>query len=111
VRSGRLRALAVTTSARLASEPDIPTVAEAGVPDYETILWHGLIGPKGMPRAVVERLNAEVSKVLQLRETADQLQNDGVSPAGGTPEQFFTTIAAEIELWRRVVREANVKAE
>jgi tripartite-type tricarboxylate transporter receptor subunit TctC len=111
VRNGRLRALAVTTSRRLASEPDIPTVAEAGVPGYETVLWHGLIGPKGMPRAVVERLNAEVSKVLQLKETAEQLQNDGVSPAGGTPEQFLVIISKEIEVWRRVVAEAGVKAE
>jgi tripartite-type tricarboxylate transporter receptor subunit TctC len=111
VRSGRLRALAVTTTRRLASEPDIPTVAEAGVPGYETVLWHGLIGPKGMPRAVVERLNAEVSKVLQLKETGEQLQSDGVSPAGGTPEQFLAAITREIEVWRRVVTEAGVKAE
>jgi tripartite-type tricarboxylate transporter receptor subunit TctC len=111
VRTGRLRALAVTSSTRLASEPEIPTVAEAGVPGYETVLWHGLIGPKGMPRAVVERLNAEVSRVLQLKETGEQLQNDGVSPAGGTPEQFLTTISREIEVWRRVVNDAGVKAE
>jgi tripartite-type tricarboxylate transporter receptor subunit TctC len=111
VRSGRLRALAVTSSTRLASEPDIPSVAEVGVPGYETVLWHGLIGPKGMPRPVVERLNGEVSKVLQLRETGEQLQNDGVSPAGGTAEQFLSTIRREIELWRRVVNEAGVKTE
>ena len=111
MRTGRLRALAVTSSTRLASEPEIPTVAEAGVPGYETVLWHGLIGPKGMPRTVVERLNAEVSRVLRLKETGEQLQNDGVSPAGGTPEQFLTAIAREIEVWRRVVNEAGVKAE
>ena len=111
VRTGRLRALAVTTGKRLASEPDIPTVAEAGVPGYETVLWHGLICPKGTPRPVVERLNAEVSKVLQLKETGEQLQNDGVSPAGGTPEQFLAAITKEIELWRRVVNDAGVKLE
>jgi tripartite-type tricarboxylate transporter receptor subunit TctC len=111
VRTGRLRALAVTSSTRLASEPDIPSVAQAGVPGYETVLWHGLIGPRGMPPAVVERLNAEVSKVLQLKETGEQLQNDGVSPAGGTPEQFLEIIRKEIEVWRRVVNEAGVKAE
>jgi tripartite-type tricarboxylate transporter receptor subunit TctC len=111
VRTGRLRALAVTSSTRLASEPDIPSVAQAGVSGYETVLWHGLIGPRGMPPAVVERLNAEVSKVLQLKETGEQLQNDGVSPAGGTPEQFLEIIRKEIEVWRRVVNEAGVKAE
>jgi len=111
VRNGRLRALAVTTSTRLASEPDIPTVAEAGVPGYETVLWHGLIGPKGLPRPVVEQLNTEISKVLKLKETAEQLQSDGVSPAGGTPEAFHAAIVREIELWRRVVNDAGVKLE
>ena len=111
VRTGRLRALPVTTTKRLASEPNIPTVAEAGVSGYETVLWHGLIGPKGMPRPVVDRLNAEITKVLQLRETAEQLQNDGVSPAGGTPEDFLATMTKEIEVWRRVVAQAGVKTE
>jgi tripartite-type tricarboxylate transporter receptor subunit TctC len=111
VRTGRLRALAVTTTKRLASEPNIPTVAEAGVSGYETVLWHGLLGPKGMPRPIVDRLNAEITKVLELRETAEQLQNDGVAPAGGTPEHFLATITKEIEVWRRVVAQAGVKAE
>jgi tripartite-type tricarboxylate transporter receptor subunit TctC len=111
VRTGRLRALAVTTSKRLPSEPELPTVAEAGVPGYETVLWHGLIGPKGLPRPVVERLNGEVTKLLQLKETAESLQNDGVSPAGGSPEEFHAVITKEIELWRRVVNDAGVKLE
>jgi tripartite-type tricarboxylate transporter receptor subunit TctC len=111
VRSGRLRALAVTTPRRLVAEPDLPTVAESGVPGYETTLWHGLIGPKGMPAAIVERLNAEVTRVLKAKDSADQLQNDGVSPAGGSPEEFRAAIRKEIELWRRVVTQAGVKAE
>jgi tripartite-type tricarboxylate transporter receptor subunit TctC len=111
VKTGRLRALAVTTATRLPAEPDIPTVAESGVPGYEDVAWHGLIGPKGMARPIVDRLNAEVTKVLKLKETADQLQNDGVSPAGGSPEQFLATIKKEIEVWRKVVSDAGVKAE
>jgi len=111
VRSGRLRALAVTTAKRLPAEPDVPTVAESGVPGYEVILWHGLIGPKGLPRPIVERLNGEVTTVLKLRETAEQLQNDGVSPAGGAPEQFLATIKREIEVWRKVVTDVGVKVE
>ena len=111
VRAGRLRALAVTTAHRLAAEPEIPTVAEAGVPGYQTTLWHGLIGPKGLPTAIVERVNAEVTRVLKLKEAAEQLQSDGVSPAGGTSEEFRETIRTEIEVWRKVVREAGVKAE
>ena len=111
VKSGRLRALAVTTSNRLPAEPELPTVAEAGVPGYETVLWHGLIGPKGLPRPIVERLNGEISKLLQLKETADQLASDGVAPAGGTPEEFLAAITREIEVWRRVVAQAGVKLE
>lgn len=111
VRTGRLRALAVTTTQRLAAEPDIPTVAESGVPAYEFVLWHGLIGPKGLPRATVDRINGEATKVLKLPETAGKLQSDGVSPAGGTPEQLLATIREEIEVWRKVVKEASVKVE
>jgi tripartite-type tricarboxylate transporter receptor subunit TctC len=86
-------------------------VAESGVPGYETVLWHGLIGPKALARPIVDRLNAEVTKVLKLKETADQLQNDGVSPAGGSPEQFLATITKEIEVWRKVVSDAGIKVE
>jgi len=111
VRAGRLRALAVTGARRIAAEPDLPTVAEAGVPGYETTLWHGLIGPKGLPPQVVERIHAEVTRVLNLREAAELLQTDGVSPAGGPPEQFRDTIRAEIELWRKVVASAGVKVD
>ncbi len=111
VRAGRLRALAVTTTTRLPAEPDIPTVAESGVPGYEVVLWHGLIGPKGLPRPIVDRINNEVTKTLKLTETAEKLQNDGVSPAGGTPEQFLATIKKEIEVWRKVVNKAGVKVE
>lgn len=110
-RSGRLRPIAVTTMARLAAEPDIPTIAESGLAGYEVILWHGLIGPKGLPRPIVDRINAEVTSVLKLREAAEQLQNDGVSPAGGTPDKFLAHIQKEIEIWRKVVNEAGVKTE
>jgi tripartite-type tricarboxylate transporter receptor subunit TctC len=111
VRAGRLRALAVTSTRRIQAEPDLPTVAEAGVPGYETTLWHGLIGPKGLPAAVVEKIHAEVARVLSLREATELLQTDGVSPAGGSPEQFRDIIRAEIEVWRKVVTDAGVKVE
>ena len=111
VKSGRLRALAVTTASRIPAEPEVPTVAEAGVPGYEVTLWHGLIGPRGLPPAAVQRINREITVILELKETAEQLQNDGVSPAGGTPEQFFATITREIDVWRKVVRDADVKVE
>jgi tripartite-type tricarboxylate transporter receptor subunit TctC len=111
VQSGKLRAVAVSTAKRIPALPDVPTVAESGVPGYDVVLWHGLIGPKGLPRPIVERLNSEVTKALKLKETADQLQNDGVSPAGGSPEQFRAQIEKEIKIWRKVAADAGVKAE
>jgi len=111
VKAGRLRALAVTTSKRILALPDIPTVAESAVPGYEVVSWYGLIGPKGMPRPIVDRLNAEVTKALRLKETAERLQSDGQSPVGGSPEQLLATIKKEIVLWRKVVSDADVKAE
>ena len=111
VKSGRLRALAVTTTTRLLTQPEIPTIAESGLPGYEAVLWHGLIGPKGMPSPIVVRINQEVTSALKSKEAAEQLQNDGVSPAGGTPEQFLATIKKEIDIWRKVVNDAGVKVE
>jgi tripartite-type tricarboxylate transporter receptor subunit TctC len=111
VQAGKLRAIAVTTAKRIPVLPNVPTVAESGVPGYDVTLWHGLIGPKGMPRPVVERINGEVTKALVAKETAVQLQNDGVAPAGGTPEQFLAQIKKEIEVWRKVAADASVKVE
>jgi tripartite-type tricarboxylate transporter receptor subunit TctC len=111
VKSGRLKAIAVTTAKRIPALPEVPSVAESGVPGYEVTLWHGLIGPKGLPRAIVDRINSEVTKALTLKETAEQLQSDGVAPAGGTPEQFAARIKNEIGVWRKVVADAGVKPE
>jgi tripartite-type tricarboxylate transporter receptor subunit TctC len=111
VKAGKLRAIAVTTAKRIPALPDVPTVAESGVPGYDVVLWHGLIGPKGLPRAVVDRINGEVTKSLKLKETAEQLQNDGVAPAGGTPEQFAAQIRKEIGVWKKVAADAGVRAE
>ena len=108
-KAGRLRALAVTTPERIAAEPDLPTVAESGVPGYEVTNWHGLIGPKGVPRAIVERLNGEMTKIIKLKEMEDRLQADGMSPAGGTPEQLYEQIRKEIEQWRQVVARAGIR--
>jgi tripartite-type tricarboxylate transporter receptor subunit TctC len=111
VKSGRLRALAVTTATRLAAEPEVPTLAESGVKGYDVALWHGLIAPKGMPKFAVDRMNAEVNKLLKAKDAGEQLQNDGVSPKGGTPEAFRIQIRKEIELWKKTVAATGVKAE
>jgi len=111
ITAGKLRVLAVTTSKRIPALPNTPTVMEAGVAGYDVTLWHGLIGPKGMSPEIVNKINAAVVKSLKLKETEDQLQNDGVAPAGGTPQQFGNTIKTEIEMWRKVVVTANIKAD
>jgi tripartite-type tricarboxylate transporter receptor subunit TctC len=111
VKSGRLKPVGVTTAKRIPALPDVPTVAESGLPGYEVVLWHGLIGPKGLPKAVVDRINGEVNKSLKQKETAAQLENDGVAPAGGTPEQFAAQIKKEIGVWKKVAADAGVKAE
>ena len=111
VKAGKLRAVAVTTAKRIPALPEVPTIAESGVAGYDVVLWHGLIGPKGLPRPIVDRINGEVTKSLKLKETAEQLQNDGVAPAGGTPEQFAAQIKTEIGIWRKVAAAAGVKQE
>ena len=111
VRAGKLRAIAVASRHRSAAAPDVPSAAESGLPDYEVALWVGLAGPKDLPRPIVDRINTEVTMVLKLRETAEWLQANSKSAAGGTPEQFLATIKKEIELWREVAREAGVQPE
>ena len=109
--SGRLRAIAVTTAKRITAAPDVPTIAESGVKGYEVILWHGLIAPKALPKPILDRVNAELNKALQTKEMQDRLTGDGVSAAGGTPEQFAELIKKDSEVWRGVVKKAGVKAE
>jgi tripartite-type tricarboxylate transporter receptor subunit TctC len=108
-KAGRVRALAVTTPYRIPAEPSLPTIAESGVPGYEVTNWHGLIGPKGLPRPVVERINGELNKILKTKEMEERLQSDGVSPAGGTPEELYEVIRKELGQWRSVVQRAGVK--
>jgi tripartite-type tricarboxylate transporter receptor subunit TctC len=111
VKAGRLRALAVTTANRLPAEPNVPTLAESGVKGYDVPIWHGLIAPKGTPKFAVDKMNAEVNKLLGSADTAQQLQTDGVSPKGGTPEAFRDQIRKEVELWKKTVAATGVKPE
>ena len=111
VKSGRLRAIAVSTAERSPAAPDVPTVAESGLQGYDVVLWHGLIGPKGLPAAVVNRINGELNKALKAPEMKERLAIDGVVPAGGTPEQFMAEIRRGIEVWGRVLKKIGVKPE
>ena len=111
VKSGRLRAIAVTGAKRLPAEPNVPTIAESGVKGFDVLLWHGLIGPKNLPKPAVERINAEVNKILKVSDTAKQLETDGVAPAGGDAQRFGEQIKKEIALWKDVVAKTGVKVQ
>src|SRR6185503_14107563 len=111
VKQGRLRGIAVTTAKRLPALPDVPTLDESGVKGYDVVLWHGLVGPKGLPRTIVDRVNGELNKALKAKDMEERLAADGVSAAGATPEQFGGIIKRDIEMWRGVVQRAGVKAE
>ncbi len=111
VKSGRLRALAVTTAARLPSLPELPTVAESGLKGYETITWFGFVAPAKTPPAIVTRLNAEIVKALALPDVRSQFELQGIEILGGTPERFADYIREEIAKWARVIRLSGAKAE
>jgi tripartite-type tricarboxylate transporter receptor subunit TctC len=111
VQAGKLKVLAVTTAKRLPALPAVPTVQEAGVPDYDVTLWHGLIAPKGVPQPIVDKLNKAANETLKLSEAAEKLATDGVAPAGGTPEQFGATIRKEVEVWKKLAADGIIKGE
>jgi tripartite-type tricarboxylate transporter receptor subunit TctC len=111
VKAGRLRALAVTTSKRIAAAPDLPTVEEVGYPGYEVTNWHGLVAPKGLPRDIVERLNREIGEVVKSDEMKKNLTAEGLEPAGGSPERFAQILKSEMTRWAKVVRQAGIKID
>lgn len=111
VRAGKMKALAVSTAQRSALAPEVPTVAEAGVPGYELAVWFGVLAPAGTPRDIVARLNAEIVKVLNSPEVKDRFAKQGVEVRTSTPEQFGEFLRAEVARWARVIKEAGIKAD
>jgi|KBSMisStaDraftv2_1062788.scaffolds.fasta_scaffold385581_1 tripartite-type tricarboxylate transporter receptor subunit TctC len=110
-KSGRLRALAVTTAHRAPAAPHIPTIAETGIAGYEMSQWYGLLAPAATPEAVIQRLNVEVGKALQHAETRTRLQSEGAEPMSGSPEQFGAFFKSEIAKWTRVAEKAGIRAQ
>ena len=106
---GKLRMLAAAGRTRSALQPDVPTIAEAGVPGYEMDSWLGILAPAGTPLPVVERLNAEFNRALP--KVRDKLAAQGLDIAGGTPQEFARVIRADFEKWSRVVKAANIKPD
>jgi tripartite-type tricarboxylate transporter receptor subunit TctC len=111
IRSGRLRPLGVTGSKRSSALPDVPTVAESGVPGYEVGSWVGALVPVKTPAAVVTKLNSEIVKVLAMRNVRERLVAEGLEPLGGTPAQFAAHIKSESAKWGKVLREAGIRAD
>jgi tripartite-type tricarboxylate transporter receptor subunit TctC len=108
IKAGRIRALAVTTAERSPSLPELPTFAESGLANYEVTTWHGWLGPKGMPRALVDQLNAQLNKVLRDPDVTKIVSDDGGVIVGGTPEAFRRHIGEEVERWKRLARIAGI---
>jgi tripartite-type tricarboxylate transporter receptor subunit TctC len=111
IKAGKLRALAVTSKTRAAALPEVPTMVEAGVPDFEASSWFGMLAPAGTPRDIVVRINAEVAKWLATPEAREKLAGQGAIAAGGSSEDFARHIASETAKWAKVVKASGAKVE
>jgi tripartite-type tricarboxylate transporter receptor subunit TctC len=111
VRSGRLRALGVTSAKRTAVAPDVPTITESGVAGYEAVQWYGVLAPAQTPKEIVTRLHRELAAILHTAEIKERFAADGGDPGGNTPEEFARYIRAETEKWAKVVKAAGIKPE
>jgi tripartite-type tricarboxylate transporter receptor subunit TctC len=111
VKAGKLRPLAVTSSQRSATLPDLPTIAESGLPGYSAVTWYGLLAPRGTPPEVVQRVSREINEILRLPATREQLVAQGFEPAGTSPSEFAGFISAEIVKWGKVVKAAGMTPE
>lgn len=111
IKAGKLRAIAVTSAQRSPALPDIPTIAESGLPGFEATSWFGVLAPAGTPPAIIDKLNAEIDKWLQSAGGKTQLLEQGALPAGGTPQQFATYIQSETEKWAKVVKVSGAKVD
>jgi tripartite-type tricarboxylate transporter receptor subunit TctC len=109
VKEGKLRAIAMTGAKRSQAIPDIPTVAESGVPDYEAGSWYGILAPAGTPRAIVDRLNREIVATVKSKELQDRLIEEAVIPIGSTPEEFAKYIEKELARAAKVIKESGAK--
>lgn len=111
VKSGKLKGLAVSTHSRSKVAPNIPTMAEAGVPGYEVSGWYGIVAPAGTPKAIIARLNAEIVAQLRTQDVQDKLAANGAEAVASTPEEFRSYIAREIAKWGKVIKAAGMKVD
>ena len=111
IKAGRLRALAVVAPHRSPALPEVPTAAEAGLPDFEVTTWYGILAPAGTPRNVITRVNGELVKIMHAPELKEKLAATGTDPLTSTPEEFAAYIKREITKWGEVIRKAGIKAD
>jgi tripartite-type tricarboxylate transporter receptor subunit TctC len=111
VKDGQVRALGVTGKKRSSILPDVPTIDEAGVPGYEATIWLGIMAPKGTPQPIVDKLNAEIGKVVNRPDVKEAWAKQGVEPMTMSPAEFDKYLRADIEKWGKVVKEAGVKVQ
>lgn len=111
VNAGKLRALGVSSKTRSTLAAGVPTVSESGAPGYEVTVWFGVVGPAGMPPAIVRKLNSEMNAILKMDDVKRRFQDQGVEPAGGSPAQFSDHITTEIAKWAKVAKDANIQPE
>ena len=111
VRAGKLRAIAVTSAQRMAELPDVPTLMESGFPGMELAVWNGLMAPANTPKAVIDKLNAEIRKVMDTPDMKERIGSQGFAVLTGTPEQFSSLLKAEMERWAKAVKASGAKAD
>jgi tripartite-type tricarboxylate transporter receptor subunit TctC len=111
VKAGRLRGIGVTTLRRVEVLPDVPSIAEAGLPGYEATQWFGLLAPAGTPRPIIDRLYQESSRALRSADMKERMTAEGLEVVGGTPEEFASYIRSETEKWTRVIKAAGIKPQ
>jgi tripartite-type tricarboxylate transporter receptor subunit TctC len=111
VKAGRLRALGVTSTTRSSVAPEVPTIAESGLPSFNVVGWFGMFAPAGTPPAVVKRLNADANKVLAMQEVRARLLSEGVEAGSGSAEQFAALVKEDVRKWGAVAARAGIKPE
>jgi len=111
IKSGRIKALAVTGKTRMAALPQVPTFAEAGLPGYSADSWYGVLAPAGTPKPIIDKLSTEFAKILAMPDTVEFLDKQGVEPFISGPEQFAALMKADFAKWAKVIRTANIKID
>jgi tripartite-type tricarboxylate transporter receptor subunit TctC len=111
VKAGKIRGIAVTSSKRSQAMPNVPTVAESGIPGFEAIAWYGVIGPSGVPKEIVNKINTAIVKVLNIPSVKERVHSLGYDTIGDSPEEFMAFIKAEMAKWGKVVKETGARPE